>query len=73
VCAALPALRRKEARAAGGVGPASFRVPAGNVVAAVGMAGSLILATRMSVREVVTMSLVLALATGYWIASHRRP
>jgi basic amino acid/polyamine antiporter, APA family len=72
VCAALPVLRRKEARAAAGVAPARFRVPAGNVVAAVGIAGSLILATRMSAREAVTMALVVTLATVYWLGSARR-
>jgi basic amino acid/polyamine antiporter, APA family len=72
VCAALPVLRRKEARADTGVAPASFRVPAGPVVAAVGIAGSLILATRMSGREAVTMALVVACATVYWLSSGRR-
>lgn len=72
VCAALPALRRKEGRPGSGVAPASFQVPAGSLVAAVGMAGSLILATRMSVREAMTVSLVVALATGYWLARRRR-
>ncbi len=72
VCAALPVLRRKEARGATGVAPARFRVPAGTVVAAVGIAGSLILATRMSGREAVTMALVVTLATTYWLGSGRR-
>ena len=72
VCAALPVLRRKEARGVTGVAPARFRVPAGTVVAAVGIAGSLILATRMSGREAVTMALVVTLATAYWLGSGRR-
>jgi len=42
------------------------------VVAAVGIAGSLILATRMSAREAVTMALVVTLATVYWLGSARR-
>jgi hypothetical protein len=47
-------------------------VPAGAVVATVGIAGSLILATRMSGREAVTMVLVVTLATAYWLGSGRR-
>jgi basic amino acid/polyamine antiporter, APA family len=72
VCAALPVLRRKEANAKRGVPSAAFRVPAGTVVAGVGVAGSLILATRMSGREAITMALVVTLATGYWVLRRRR-
>jgi len=72
VCAALPVLRRKEVRGATEIAPARFRVPAGTVVAAVGIAGSLIISTRMSGREAVTMALVVTLGTLYWLASRRR-
>ena len=66
VCAALPVLRRREAQA-GGVAPAAFRIPAGTLIAGVGISGSLILATRMSGREAITMLLVVALATAHWL------
>ncbi|HEX2249752.1 MAG TPA: APC family permease [Gemmatimonadales bacterium] len=72
VCAALPVLRRMELRAATGVAPAAFRVPIGTTVAAVGILGSLILATRMSAREAITMSVVVALATAHWLGTRQR-
>jgi APA family basic amino acid/polyamine antiporter len=72
VCAALPVLRRKESRGATGVTAAAFRVPAGTVVAALGIMGSLILATRMSAREAITMAVVVTLGTVYWLQGSRR-
>jgi basic amino acid/polyamine antiporter, APA family len=72
VCAALPVLRRKEAGASRGVAPAAFRVPGGTLVAITGIAGSLILATRISGREAITVSLVLALATAHWLLKRER-
>jgi APA family basic amino acid/polyamine antiporter len=67
VCAALPALRRKERRHITGVAPALFRVPGGAVLAAVGMAGSILLVSRMSAREALTMAAVFGLATMHYI------
>lgn len=66
VCGALPVLRRRERQAGSGIPPAQFRVPLGSLLAAVGMVGSVVLATRMSLREAVTMAMVIMLATGYW-------
>ena len=66
VCAALPVLRRRERQTGSGIPPAQFRVPLGPLLAAVGVIGSVVLATRMSLREAVTMAMVIMLATGYW-------
>jgi APA family basic amino acid/polyamine antiporter len=72
VCAALPVLRRRDGRTTQPAAPAAFRVPGGTLVAVVGFAGSLILATRMSWREAFTMLLVVALATGHWFLKRSR-
>jgi basic amino acid/polyamine antiporter, APA family len=71
VCAALPALRRKERRHADGIAPALFRVPGGAVLAAIGMAGSILLVSRMSAREALTIAAVLALATVHYIVGRK--
>lgn len=69
VCAALPALRSKELR--GGVGPAQFRAPAGVTLAVISVAVSILLATRMSVREGLALSVTVALATAHWLVVRR--
>ncbi|MDQ3995548.1 MAG: APC family permease, partial [Gemmatimonadota bacterium] len=46
VCAALPVLRRQDARRSSGVGPALFRAPLGTALAAIGVAASVVLAAR---------------------------
>ena len=66
VCAALPVLRSKESRA--GVGPARFRAPAGVTLAVISVGLSLLLATRMSWREAITLGVTLALGTLHWLA-----
>ena len=64
VCAALPVLRRKH-RLSDPTEP-HFRSPMGPLMATVGVAVSVTLATRMSLREAITMGIVATLATGYW-------
>ena len=71
VCAALPVLRRKDRETDSGISPAQFRVPLGSLLAAVGVVGSFVLATGMSLREAVTMAMVIMLATGYWFWRRR--
>ena len=66
VCAALPVLRRKDHRPDQTTRPALFRAPLGTVMAAIGVAVTLTLATRMNLREAVTMSIVFVLASAYW-------
>lgn len=69
VCAALPVLRRKTA---GDVPPPLFRAPMGVGLAVIGIAVSLALATRINLREAITLGLTVAMATGYWLVSRRR-
>jgi APA family basic amino acid/polyamine antiporter len=69
VCAALPALRNKELR--GGVGPAQFRAPAGVTLAVLSVAVSILLATRMSVREGLALGVTVAIATAHWLVVRR--
>jgi amino acid transporter len=69
VCAALPVLRRREGT---DVPPPLFRAPLGAGLAVIGIAVSLALATRMNLREAITLGLTVALATAYWLVSRRR-
>jgi APA family basic amino acid/polyamine antiporter len=69
VCAALPALRTKEAR--GQAPPALFRAPAGLTLAVVSVGVSLLLATRMSAREGIALGITVALAAGHWLVVRR--
>jgi amino acid transporter len=65
-CAALPLLRRKEGASPPQVGAARFHAPAGNLMAAVGVGVSLVLATRMTGREGLILLALAALATLHW-------
>jgi APA family basic amino acid/polyamine antiporter len=69
VCAALPVLRRREST---DVPAPLFRAPMGAGLAVVGVAVSLALATRINLREAVTLGLTVALATAYWLVSRRQ-
>lgn len=69
VCAALPVLRRKEG---GDIPPPLFRAPMGVGLAIIGIAFSLALATRINLREAVTLGLTVTMATGYWLVSRRK-
>jgi basic amino acid/polyamine antiporter, APA family len=71
VCAALPALRRRESRAPSEVGPALYRAPIGLALAVIGVAASIVLVARMSVREAVTMGVLVAAASAQWLAVRR--
>jgi amino acid transporter len=72
VCAALPILRRKERDGAVDVSPPLFRAPMGIALAAIGIAVSLALATRINSREAASLGFTVALATAYWFVRHRR-
>ena len=67
VSVALVVLRRKEGAQADGVEPAWLRVPAGQAVAALGVAFSAALALRMSQREVVVLAETLAAGLLHWL------
>jgi hypothetical protein len=49
-----------------------FRVRGGPVLAAIGVAASLVLASRMNMRELIAMLVVVALGTVHWIVTSRR-
>jgi amino acid transporter len=72
VCAALPVLRRQDKLGAGAVAPPLFRAPLGNGLAVIAVAVSITLATRMNLREAVTMALTAGLATLYWFTIRRQ-
>lgn len=72
VCAALPVLRSKELRGDPDISPALFRAPLGVALAVIGIVASLILATRMNLREGVALTLTVASATAYWAATRRK-
>jgi amino acid transporter len=76
VCAALPALRRKERNGEAAVGTAQFRAPLGLWMAVIGVAISLLLTSRMNQREAIAMGVTVALATAHWLrvrGSAQRP
>jgi APA family basic amino acid/polyamine antiporter len=65
-CAAVIALRRKQP------GREVFHLPAGRLVALVGIAFSLVLVTRMDWSAVVILSITVAIALGNWVWARRR-
>ena len=69
VCAALPVLRRREG---GDIPPPLFRAPMGVGLAIIGIAFSLALATRINLREAITLGLTVTMATAYWVVSRRK-
>jgi amino acid transporter len=69
VCAALPVLRVKETRRA--VGAALFRAPAGVFLAWLSVLFSLLLATRMTMREGITLAITVALASLHFLTLKR--
>jgi APA family basic amino acid/polyamine antiporter len=72
VCAALPVLRKKERHGAARVAPALFHAPFGGFVAVIGVAASVVLATRMNLREGITMGVVVVTASTHWLLRRRR-
>ncbi|MEO8449221.1 MAG: APC family permease [Gemmatimonadota bacterium] len=73
VCAALPALRRQERTAPDRVPPARFRLKAGPLLAALGVAITALLITRITTREALIMAAVVAGASVNYFASRSRP
>jgi basic amino acid/polyamine antiporter, APA family len=71
VSVALVVFRRKE-RHAGDVAPAWFRVPAGTLVAILGLAFSAVLALRMKRLELVVLAGTLACGLVHWVWMKRR-
>ncbi|HEY5939726.1 MAG TPA: APC family permease [Gemmatimonadales bacterium] len=69
VCAALPVLRRREG---GDIPPPLFRAPMGVGLAIIGIAFSLALATRINLREAITLGFTVTMATAYWVVSRRK-
>jgi amino acid transporter len=74
VCLSLPVFRSRERRGTlpAGVEPALFRVTGGPFLAAVGVALSLLLATRMSGADAIKMAIVVALAMLHWFVLRGR-
>jgi amino acid transporter len=71
VCLSLPVFRRRDGKDPG-LAPARFRLPAGPAFAAVGIAITVMLATRMSAREALIMAIVVALASANWWFARQR-
>jgi APA family basic amino acid/polyamine antiporter len=73
VCVALVVLRWRERRNLPDLPPPWFRIPAGTLVASLGLAFSATLALRMNVREIVVLgaTLVLGLLHWTWIRGRR--
>jgi amino acid transporter len=67
-CAALPILRRKEPEGAG----AMFKLPAGNLLAVVGVIVCVILATRVDFGQSLILAATIALAFVNWVVVARR-
>ena len=67
VCAALPVFRRWDREHPGRVDLPGYRAPAGNVVAMIGVGISLVLISRMTLREAATLAVVVTVATLHWL------
>jgi APA family basic amino acid/polyamine antiporter len=72
VCAALPQLRRMQARGDPAAGEARFRVTGGVVLGIVGVLISLVLGSRMNLREAATLAVVVVIATVHWLVLRGR-
>jgi amino acid transporter len=72
VCVALVVLRRRERRDSPDLNRAWFRIPAGTLVALLGLAFSAALALRMAEREVVVLGVTLMLGLLHWGWLRRR-
>ena len=66
VCLALIVLRRQEKVGVAGVDPAWFRVPAGLIVAVLGLAFSAVLTLRINQREVLVLAGTLLAGLAHW-------
>jgi APA family basic amino acid/polyamine antiporter len=74
VCAALPVFRVRERRADSGRAPAPalFRAPLGNLMAAFSVGLAMLLATRITGREVLPLVITVAVAAAHWATVRRR-
>jgi amino acid transporter len=74
VCASLLVFRSRETRGIStpGVEPALFRVKGGTVYAIIGVALSLLLATRMNRADGIKMAILVAIAAIHWLYLSRR-
>ena len=70
VCAALPVLRSRDGTGASAP-PAAFRMPAGPLFAVLGVAGMIVIATRVSQREAAIMGVVVVLASLHYGVARR--
>ena len=70
VCLSLPALRRRDGRDAA-LPAARFRLPGGWLFPALGVGISVVLATRLGLRDVAIMAIVIFLGTGHWLVNRR--
>jgi APA family basic amino acid/polyamine antiporter len=66
VCLALVAFRRRDAEGGAAVGVPWFHVPAGALVAALGLGFTAVLATRMNAREAAVLTLTLLAGLAHW-------
>jgi amino acid transporter len=71
VCGSLLVFRRREAAAA--APPAAYRSPLGALMAVVGVATSIVLASRMNAREGVSLAIVVAIGVAHWLVVRGRP
>ncbi len=66
-CAALPVLRRKNP------GAVSYRLPAGNAIAVLGVFLVALLASRLTLLEAIVVAATVVLAVGSWVWPRERP
>ena len=67
VCGAVPLLRRRD-RAPGSIPPAAFKLPLGGILAILGVAGMILMATQVSRREALIMVVVVGLASLHYFS-----
>ncbi|HEX9165222.1 MAG TPA: APC family permease [Gemmatimonadales bacterium] len=73
VCATVLTFRRWDRLKPGVVGEARFRAPAGQTLAILGIAVSLVLVVRMNLRELLSLGAVVAVAALHWGVVRGRP
>jgi hypothetical protein len=66
-------LRRRDRLGSSDLSPALFRAPWGNVLAVFSVLVSITLASRMNLREAVSLAVTVGLATMYWFFGRREP
>ncbi|HSR16174.1 MAG TPA: APC family permease [Gemmatimonadales bacterium] len=73
ICAAVPVFRRWDSTAPGRIEPAAFRMPAGYLIAGIGILTSLVLVTRMNGREAVWLGVMILIGAIHWVVVRGRP